>query len=454
MHIKKVLLILLFLYFGIISLNAQEISIGEKCPDVELKNIINYNQSSIKISQFRGKLVIIDFWATWCGGCISMLPKTDSLQKVFFDKVVFIPVTYQDSATVKFFLKKMQNVKHFMPWTVTGDTILKKMFKHTFIPHYVWINQQGIVFAITGSQEVTYSNVFKALEGKAILVEEKKDKNKLVDPSKALFVEGKSVIINKQVSIDTVSEEGILYRSILTKYQEGLPSFSSQDSIRFTASNRSILSLYMAALGRFTVDFSNANRVILELDDTMKIMYPERLYKDINYYKSWMKENTYCYEIKTALATVSEKRYDLMLDDLNKYFGATMGIFGTIERRNVKCLVLNRITSEDKLTSRGGNSVQEENKFFFKLKNKPLKSLMIKLVYYYMQTSSMPLLDETNFKENVDLEINADLTNLSAVNKELEKYGLKFIESNRIIDMIIIKNKSTLVSKMNMMEQN
>jgi thiol-disulfide isomerase/thioredoxin len=36
---------------------------------------------------FNGKLMILDFWATWCGACISKFPKLDSLQKKYADKL-------------------------------------------------------------------------------------------------------------------------------------------------------------------------------------------------------------------------------------------------------------------------------------------------------------------------------------------------------------------------------
>lgn len=54
---------------------SQEIKIGQKCPEVFLKNIINYDRNEIRLSDFRGKLVILDFWSTSCSACIQAFSK-------------------------------------------------------------------------------------------------------------------------------------------------------------------------------------------------------------------------------------------------------------------------------------------------------------------------------------------------------------------------------------------
>ncbi|MGB4400563.1 MAG: TlpA disulfide reductase family protein, partial [Daejeonella sp.] len=69
------------------------LKIGDKVPDVTINNISNYKSTSAKLSDFKGKLLILDFWATWCAPCIAMIPKMDSLEKAFEGKVAFLSVT-------------------------------------------------------------------------------------------------------------------------------------------------------------------------------------------------------------------------------------------------------------------------------------------------------------------------------------------------------------------------
>lgn len=55
------------------------LTIGDKVPDIVLNHVINYKAGDIKLSDFKGKLVILDFWSSWCGACIALFPHMDSL---------------------------------------------------------------------------------------------------------------------------------------------------------------------------------------------------------------------------------------------------------------------------------------------------------------------------------------------------------------------------------------
>ena len=85
-----------------------------------------------RLEKFKGKLVILDFWATWCKPCIAMMPVMDSLQQQFADRVQIIPVTYQSGSEVKRFFESYQRSGHKIPALqgITGDTTLRKLFNY------------------------------------------------------------------------------------------------------------------------------------------------------------------------------------------------------------------------------------------------------------------------------------------------------------------------------------
>lgn len=60
-------------------------------------NILDQDSIIISTEVFKGKLLIIDFWATWCSPCISEIPKFKDLEKKYeSDKVEFITVSIDD----------------------------------------------------------------------------------------------------------------------------------------------------------------------------------------------------------------------------------------------------------------------------------------------------------------------------------------------------------------------
>jgi len=69
--------------------NSQPAQIGTQAPNFT----VNDGQKSVSLNQFRGKTVVLNFWATWCGPCIQEVPSMVALQKELGDRVVVLAVS-------------------------------------------------------------------------------------------------------------------------------------------------------------------------------------------------------------------------------------------------------------------------------------------------------------------------------------------------------------------------
>lgn len=423
----------------------KEISIGDTVPNVEIKNIINGLSDSVKISDFKGKLLIIDFWATWCTSCIASFPKLDSLQKKYSEQLTILPVTYEDKSLVTDFLDKMNRVIHLRPVTATNDKVLSKLFRHSYLPHYVWISNNQVVLGITEGKEVNGHNIDMILENKKPSLTIKKDALRdIVNESKdgkELPVFAAAVKIKKEngTGYRDIPDSNLMIHTALTGYIDGLPVGAKWDSSLISVWNNNIAGLYSMAF------FNRTKKFNVKINVADSFLY-EKISGNINgrpltglQALAWLRENGYCYEIKVPIKLMDQK-YDFMLDELNRFFGLKYGIEGVVDTVKQKYLSLIRIGSEDKMASKGGGASVRKDKFSLKIKNENLNILINNLIQPLQLYSS--ILDDTKYTGKVDIELNCLLSDLNELNFQLEKYGLELKQSEKPIQIGVLRDKS------------
>ena len=95
MRFSRVLLISVILIFTGCYHGSKPSSIGKPAPDFTIQD----SDRSVTLSQLRGKIVVLNFWATWCPPCVDEMPSLVQLQRQFQDKgVTVLGVSVDDDA--------------------------------------------------------------------------------------------------------------------------------------------------------------------------------------------------------------------------------------------------------------------------------------------------------------------------------------------------------------------
>lgn len=116
---------------------ARKLEVGMTAYDFTMKDA---KGNIKKLSDFKGKVIYIDFWATWCGPCIQEAPHFEALSKEFNNKdIVFLQVsTDKNSNTWKQYIKSHGKT---LPQYNSVDPILKDKWAIFFIPRFVIIDK-------------------------------------------------------------------------------------------------------------------------------------------------------------------------------------------------------------------------------------------------------------------------------------------------------------------------
>ena len=140
-------------------------AVGKELP--EIKNIVIHkdlktydnlifldkNDQKIDIKNFKEKLVLLNFWATWCEPCKEEMPSLDRLQnnpKLSNLKIFAINISQENLEKVNYFFEEL-NIKNLEPYFDAPTTLAKKLSLRG-VPTSVIFNVNGKEFArIIGS---------------------------------------------------------------------------------------------------------------------------------------------------------------------------------------------------------------------------------------------------------------------------------------------------------------
>jgi cytochrome c biogenesis protein CcmG/thiol:disulfide interchange protein DsbE len=133
----------------------QPVAERQSAPDIALKDRAG---KPVNLKKYRGKVVMLDFWATWCTGCKQEIPWFSEFQKNYGKKglaVVGVAMDGEGWKIVKPFL-----AEHSIPYRiVTGDDSTAKGFGIDTLPDTFLIDRRGRVAAAYPAGLVDRENV-------------------------------------------------------------------------------------------------------------------------------------------------------------------------------------------------------------------------------------------------------------------------------------------------------
>ena len=409
--------------------DANFVAIGKLAPDFLLSRILNFPRTRAHLSDFAGKALILDFWATYCSPCVGSMPDMIAFQHRFAGQVQFMLIGPEGDSTVQaFFVRKPE-----LRLPIAADRYLYDTLANRFgIPglgSYVWIDNGGIVRAVTDHDQVTAEHIQALIDGRPLSL-----------PSTVGY--GAPALLQSQLPFlvannGSAAVSGLRFHSVLTGALAGSNSYSTTTGDgpykgrRFFAVNMPIESLYQDAYSRGFLGYSYV-RTRLEVADTSRYVWGSNA-------------TAYCYELIVP-AEFAKQQQTLMRQDLDRYFGTT----AHIEKRHVKVYVLTRtnypavslppLEPVDSSTAaagfpQGDGHLRIPGSFFYTLQQ--LLERMLKV----------PVVDETGIAGTVDLgydytQLPNELKGVDAYRRALAKHGLDLVEAERDVDFLVIRERA------------
>ena len=164
---KKLLglvLALMLLCSAALATELSPVAEGQEASDFE---VTLSDGTTFKLSDHRGKAVLVNLWATWCPPCVGEMPDLQKLSEDYADTLVVLGVNVGDTAEAA--AAFMEENGYTYPLYVDADYALSMdMFPSPYIPFTVVIDPNGVVTTIhSGGGEDMY-DVFKGYVDEAL----------------------------------------------------------------------------------------------------------------------------------------------------------------------------------------------------------------------------------------------------------------------------------------------
>ncbi|MEN6372298.1 MAG: TlpA disulfide reductase family protein [Armatimonadota bacterium] len=146
MHLKRLGIVIALLVVSVSLAGAQtELKVGDVPPAFSEKAAINGDQ--ISLENYKGKVVLIDFWATWCHACVGEIPNVKAIYEKYKDQgLVVIGISLdREQSKLEAFVKDKGIA---WPQIFDGQDKIARPYGIRFIPTTYLIDREGNIAAV------------------------------------------------------------------------------------------------------------------------------------------------------------------------------------------------------------------------------------------------------------------------------------------------------------------
>jgi len=396
------------------SQQVKAIAIGDDFPAIPPAAALNHSDSSINLSDYKDKLLILDFWATWCTACIRTFPKMDSLQQDFIKDIKIVLINISDSSDkINSFLvryKQRRGVSLGLP-TIWRDPNLLTLLPRTSIPHYAWVHK-GRLIATTGPDEITASNISAILRNSIVRFRMKKD---------ILDYDGNRPLLENGNGGDSAAF------SFKTFFARELPGMDNGYFEKKTGLHRRQAYINFSISELFSIISGiPPYAILLDIPDAAVHLGPGR--------------PLFSYEITGPVDTPDPVMTALSLQDLNRYLNVSSIIRN--QKIPVYRLVMLAKRRKAKYDTAQASFVYNDDNTVLQFNRKQIRFLVSHLNFGPTEyPARAPFVDETGYKGTITVAIPAEArTNVTLLRQILAKEGIRVKKGKKKMKVCIIKD--------------